>query len=94
MSDLRWWRRVEFGDSLMFFYIAVIMRQYFWWSGAPNAVAWQFAFILGALGTWLYVRTREFPMQSVGLPFWLLVTLPLAFVYAIRVASPTRRSMC
>jgi hypothetical protein len=48
-----WWRalldRFEAGDALLFLYIAVIARQYICWIPVPNAFAWFFAAIIGAL---------------------------------------------
>jgi hypothetical protein len=80
--------RVEGGDALIFLYVAVIIRQYFCWLPLPNPVAWTLsALVAGALCFgWVLAKT-ETPTRT-PLPFWLLVVLPLAFVFSLRVAFP------
>ncbi len=81
-------RRVEFGDLLMLLYLVALVRQYLWWATASNPLAWSLAFLGGALGWFFYVATKESPPERTPLPFWVVVVLPLVFVYALRVVFP------
>lgn len=86
-----WWRaldRFEAGDALLFLYIAVIARQYICWIPVPNAFAWFFAAIVGTLVLAGWVVAKDETRQRISLPFWILVVLPLAFAFLLRVPFP------
>jgi hypothetical protein len=80
--------RVEGSDALIYLYAAVILRQSFCWLPLPNAVPW----ILSGLGAttvcWIYVVTRKEIRTPSSLPFWILVALPLTFVFSLRITFP------
>jgi hypothetical protein len=87
-----WWRalldRLEPGDALLFLYLAVIVRQYLCWIPVPNAIAWFFAAVVGALVLACWLATKDETRQGISLPFWILVVLPLAFAFLLRVPFP------
>jgi len=87
-----WWRalldRVEAGDALLFLYITVIARQYICWIPVPNAFAWFFAAIVGALVLAGWVLAKDETRQRISLPFWILVVLPLTFAFLLRLPFP------
>src|SRR5688572_10875690 len=87
-------RRLELpGDAMLFIYLTVVARQYLWWATVDNRIAWTISALVGVIGVLLYVSTRRTD-ETAGttwrrkLPFWLIVVLPLAFVYAMRVVFP------
>lgn len=87
-------QRVEWpGDAMLFIYFTVVVRQYLWWATAGNRIAWTISAVVGVVCVLLYVLSRR-PEDTPGttwrkhLPFWLIVVLPLAFVYAMRVVFP------
>ncbi len=80
-------RKLEFGDLLLFCYIAVFARQCFWILDS-NALAWLLAIALSALLWFAHIRTKAVPEERTPRTFWLVVGLPLFFVYAMRLAFP------
>jgi predicted branched-subunit amino acid permease len=77
------------GDFLLIIYLAVLVRQYFWWLTGNNAPAWIASAVVAAIIGWVYVSTKEIPEhESTGLPFWLVAVLPLVFVYSMRSVFP------
>jgi hypothetical protein len=80
--------RVEGGDALISLYVAVIIRQYLSWVPLPNAIAW----IVSGLGAgaicWAYVVTKGETRTRGPLAFWILVAVPLTFVFCLRVTFP------
>ena len=84
----RFLERVEGGDALIFLYVAVILRQYLCWLPFPNGLAWVAAALAAGAVGWGYVVTKSESRTPTPLPFWLLVVLPLAFVFSLRVAFP------
>jgi hypothetical protein len=84
----RFRERVDGGDVLIFLYVAVIARQYLCWIPLPNAIAWIMSGVAGAAGCWAYVVTKTEVRPLVPLAFWLLVVVPLSFVFSLRVAFP------
>lgn len=79
-------RRLEFGDFLLLFYLAVFVRQYLW--PAETWAAWALTVPL-ALAAWVvYVSTKGTESEAPGRAFWLVVAPPLVFVYLMRVAFP------
>src|SRR5947199_9596851 len=79
--------RVEFGDALLFLYALVFIRQYLW-VAPDNALAWTLAAPLSAVAWYFYVRTKPFASARAGREFWLVVALPLLFVYMWRAPFP------
>lgn len=83
-------RRLELpGDALLCIYFAVFTREYLWWGTGDNRVAWIASALMAIVLSSLYVLSKEATEEAaVGLPFWLVVVLPLLLVYAMRVALP------
>lgn len=79
--------RAEFGDALLFVYALAFARQYFWVLD-NNALAWALSVVLASAACYFYVTTKPFPPGRAGREFWLLVALPLLFVYAFRAPFP------
>jgi hypothetical protein len=84
----RFARRVEGGDAFIFLYAAVIVRQYLAWLPLPDAAAWSISALAAAAISWAYVLTKMETRTGVTLAFWLLVALPLIFVFSLRVTFP------
>ncbi len=85
MSEVR--RAVEFGDAVALLFIAAFVRQYFWIiSFAP--LAWVLTVLVSALVWYFYVVTKEPVAERTPRRFWLIVGVPLLFIYAMRVAYP------
>jgi hypothetical protein len=80
--------RLKGGDVLLLLYLVPIFRQYLSWAPFPNAVAWLVATIFGGVLLWLYVITRDEERTRTSLAFWLLVVLPVALCYLLRVTFP------
>ncbi|HEX4631325.1 MAG TPA: hypothetical protein VH188_10200, partial [Chthoniobacterales bacterium] len=80
--------RLEFGDALLFLYLATIFRQYLCWIPCPNAIAWLLAVVFTAVFLWLYVVTRDEVRQRMSLAFGVVVVLPLTFCFLLRVPFP------
>lgn len=85
LSSLR--GRFEFGDALVFVYALAFARQYFWVLDS-NALAWALSALLASAACYFYVRTKPFTSERAGREFWLVVGLPLLFVYAFRAPFP------
>jgi len=80
-------RHVEFGDGLLFSYLIVFVRQYFWIID-NNSLAWTLSVLLAAACWYFYISTKQFRAEKFGRSFWLLVGLPLLLVYLLRAAFP------
>jgi hypothetical protein len=78
--------RFEFGDALFFFYFVVLVRQWFW--PLENAAAWALTVPLALAGWCFYVSTKRETDERSPKSFWLVVALPLLFVYALRAPFP------
>ncbi|HYN86326.1 MAG TPA: hypothetical protein VER32_13845 [Pyrinomonadaceae bacterium] len=83
-------RRLELpGDALLGLYFAVFARQYLWFVTDNSAAAWALSALAGAAALVFYVASKEEGEETTARPaFWLVVALPLAFVYAMRVPFP------
>src|SRR3954468_4849259 len=79
--------RFEFGDALLFVYALAFARQYFWIVN-NNALAWTLASALASAACYFYIKTKPFASERAGREFWLVVALPLLFVYAFRAPFP------
>jgi uncharacterized membrane protein YqaE (UPF0057 family) len=79
--------RPEFGDALLFPYIAVFLRQCFW-AVEGDALAWALTLVAASLVWLLHLRFRPPAGERTPRVFWLVVALPLFFVFALRVAFP------
>lgn len=79
--------RFEFGDALLFVYALAFTRQYFW-VVQNNALAWMPAVLLACVAFYFYLKTKPFESERVGREFWIVVALPLLFVYAFRAPFP------
>jgi hypothetical protein len=80
--------RVEGADALISLYAAVIVRQCLCWVPLPNPVAWILSGLAAAAVRWAYVVTRVETRTPASLAFWILVALPLTFVFCLRVTFP------
>ena len=87
-------QRVELpGDAMLLIYLTVLFRQTLWWVSVDNRIAWTISAVVGLVCLLLYVLTKR-PEDGAGtirrrnLPFWLIVVVPLALVYAMRVVFP------
>ena len=80
-------QRVEFGDLLLYLYVLTISRQCFW-SIPHNRLAWLLSIFVAAFCWIAYVVTKDTEDTSRQLPLWLVVGLPLLFVYLLRVVFP------
>ena len=82
-------RKAEFGDAVLLLYVVAIVRQYLW-NVADNRAAWATATAAVSLLVWLFYVATKPEDDATGTPaaFWPLVILPLALVYAARVALP------
>ncbi len=85
--------RLEFpADALLVIYFAVFARQYLWFLTGHNRIAWVISIFFGlsltALYNWTKPREVSEGSRKLNLPFWLIVGLPLVFVYAMRVVFP------
>jgi hypothetical protein len=83
------YKKAEFGDLLLFFFILAVFRQYFW-PVRSNLLAWVMTFSV-ALPLWYFgLKRKEEPLPEEGLsyPFYLIVALPLFVIYASRVVFP------
>jgi hypothetical protein len=78
--------RFEFGDALLAVYFVVLVRQWFW--PLENAAAWALTVPLALAGWCFYVRTKRETDERLPKSFWLVVALPLLFVYALRAPFP------
>jgi len=78
---------VEFGDVLMFFFLLVSVRQYFWII-SNNTAAWSITVPVTLLLWFFLVTTRPLAAEKFGVGFWLVVALPLLAVYSLRAALP------
>lgn len=79
--------KLELFDAVIIVYIAVFVREYFWILN-NNRVAWFLTVgVTLALGA-IYLATKENPVEKPRPVFWLIVGLPLLFIYALRVAYP------
>jgi uncharacterized membrane protein (DUF485 family) len=87
LSALR--RKLEFGDVLIFLYLTVFFRQYFWILH-NDKLAWRLTILSTALawGAHMYAKEETPPEERTPRIFWPLVALPLVLVYALRVAFP------
>jgi len=87
-------QRVELpGDAMLLIYLTVLVRQCLWWISASNAILWTLSTLVGVVCVSIYVFTRRPDDASASswkkrLPFWLIVVVPLVFVYAMRVVFP------
>src|SRR6266513_4228721 len=80
-------QHIELGDALFFFYMLVLVRQYFWIIG-NNSLGWTLSAVVTAACWYVYVSTKQFRAEKFGRSFWLLVALPLLVAYLLRAAFP------
>ena len=79
--------RPEFGDALLFLYIAVFARQCFW-AVEHDLTAWALALAATAFVWALHLRWKPAPDERTPRVFWAVVGLPLFAVFALRLAFP------
>jgi hypothetical protein len=78
--------RLEFGDALLASYFVVLARQWFW--SLENTAAWCLTLLLALACWYFYVSTKGEARERPAASFWLVVALPLLFVYAWRAPFP------
>jgi len=83
------WRLKLPDHALLFIYFLVFAREYFWWVTNNNGIAWFGSVLVAVLISFLYISHEE-PAKETrpGIPFWLIVVIPLLIIYALRVALP------
>lgn len=79
--------RIGIGDAVILIYIAAFVRQYLWII-SNNILAWVLTILVSGLIWSIHVRTKDQPSDRTPMQFWLVVALPLFFVYAMRAAFP------
>ena len=79
-------RSLENGDLIILIYIAAFVRQYLWVI-SNNAVTWILTILISGLIWFVYLRTKEDSSRT-PTQFWLIVALPLLFIYGMRAAFP------
>lgn len=80
--------RVQASDVLVFLFLLAIARQYVAWLPVSNVIAWSLSVPIAAFGVWPYVRAKSETSGRISIPFWLLVVVPLSFVYLLRAPFP------
>ncbi len=80
-------RRPEFGDALLFPYAAVFFRQCFW-AVENDLLAWALTLAAASAAWLLHLRFKPPAEERTPRVFWLVVALPLFFVFTLRVAFP------
>lgn len=83
-------QRLRFPDhALLCIYFVVFARQYFWWATDNNWIAWIGSTFVALFVSWAYIASQEAAEEDkTGLPFWLIIFIPLLIIYAMRVALP------
>lgn len=79
--------RTEFGDAVILLFIAAFVREYFWIIPQVT-LAWVATIVVSMVVWYFYVMTREPVAERTPREFWLIVALPLVFIYAMRIAYP------
>ncbi|MCA1635827.1 MAG: hypothetical protein LC802_19590 [Acidobacteria bacterium] len=79
--------RPEFGDALLFLYIAVFARQCFW-AVERDWTAWALTLAATGLVWGAHLRWKPAPEGRTPRVFWAVVALPLLLVFALRAAFP------
>ncbi|MGH9871902.1 MAG: hypothetical protein ACRD9S_05470 [Pyrinomonadaceae bacterium] len=85
VSELR--SKLELSDLFIFLYLLVFIRQYMWLIHA-NRLAWAFTFALAAIVWAMHFRIKEAVAEKTPQVFWLIVALPLLFIFAMKFALP------
>lgn len=80
-------RNLEFTDVLILLYVVVFVRQYFWIIN-NNLLAWALTVTVSVMIWAVHLRTKENSREKTPAQFWLVVALPLLFIYSLRVAFP------
>ncbi|MFL6228543.1 MAG: hypothetical protein ACJ741_07160 [Pyrinomonadaceae bacterium] len=80
-------RRVELADAGLLLYVVASVRVYLWFV-TSDALAWSATACAAALCWFFYVATRSEEGRATTKQFWLVVALPLVFVYLLRSAFP------
>jgi len=79
--------RISFGDLPLLIYFIAFVREYFWIL-PNNYIAWPLTACV-SLGLWYwYIRMRPGQADHVHPSFWLIVGLPLLFLFSTRIAYP------
>jgi hypothetical protein len=78
---------VGIGDAVILFYIAAFVRQYLWIIDT-NTLAWILTVPIALFIWFLHIRTNPDSDTNTNRQFWLVVALPLFFIYAMRAAFP------
>ncbi|HLE63038.1 MAG TPA: hypothetical protein VI750_07860, partial [Pyrinomonadaceae bacterium] len=71
--------------ALIIIYVAVFVREYFWILQS-NRKAWFLTVIVTLALSAVYLATKENHSEKPPASFWLIVGLPLLFIYALRAA--------
>jgi hypothetical protein len=85
ISELR--SKLELSDLFIFLCLLVFIRQYMWLVHA-NRLAWAFTLALAAVVWIMHLRMKEAVEEKTPRLFWLIVALPLLFIFALKFALP------
>lgn len=78
---------MDWPDLLLLLYLTAAARQYFW--GVENLyLAWTFSGLAALTITLVHIKKRERDEGRSGLPFLLIVALPLLLIFALRLPFP------
>ncbi len=79
--------RIGLGDLVILIYILAFVRQFLWLIPGTS-IPWSLTVIV-SIGIWLlHLRINEQPTNRLSFHFYLLVVLPLLFLFTLRVAFP------
>ena len=86
MKLMSGWTRPGFGDVVLFPFLLVFVRQYFWFLD-HQILAWALSVLATAL-LWALVLRFKDAEETTPLQFWLIVATPLLLIYGMRFALP------
>ena len=78
---------LQWSDFLLLIYLVAFARQYTWEFG-DQATAWTMSIIMGSVLLYIHVTNRQPKTDKPGLGFWLIVGLPLAVMFSLRLPFP------
>src|ERR1044072_9452040 len=79
--------RIRPADILLFGYVLVLAKQFFWYF-SNNTTQWALAFILSIAAMWVLGLRRDEGVEKLPFSFWLIVVVPLTFIFLLQVSSP------
>lgn len=80
-------RKLEFGDLLLLPYVLVFIREYAW-SVQSGQAAWAVTVVFTLTGWSAYLYLKPEKRERTPRIYWIIVALPLLFLFAMRAAIP------